>query len=352
MSDTQTLTDSILEPELPIVDAHHHLWEWPAALLRHLPRAEHDFDKALRRTPRYLLDELLADVNTGHNICATVFVQCAAMYAADAPKAFAVVGETEFANGIAAMCASGLYGKIRACAGIVSHVDLTLGPIVSDVLHMQVRAGGGRFKGIRQIGAHDSDPKVLGPLAITPASLYAAAAFRAGYARLADFDLSFDAWVLEPQLPELIALARDFPDVPVILDHMGTPLGVASYEGRRAERFPIWCNNIRELAALPNVSVKLSGLAMPFCNFPSFSPDLHTTQSRQLASAWAPYIETCVQAFGVNRCMFASNFPIDGNVCGYATMWNAFKWMVKDYSADEKTALFSGTARRIYRLAT
>ena len=173
--------------------------------------------------------------------------------------------------------------------------------------------------------------------------------FREGYAQLGKYGLSFDAWLLEPQLPELIDLVRAFPHIPVVLDHVGTPLGIASYQGRREERFPAWRDNIRKLAALPNVSVKLGGLAMAFCNFPSFlqSP---AASSTQLAAEWRPYIETCIEAFGANRCMFESNFPVDMGSCTYPVLWNAFKILSKQYSADERTALFSGTAQRFYRL--
>jgi L-fuconolactonase len=247
------------------------------------------------------------------------------------------------------MCASGTYGAARACAGIVGHVDLTAGTVVSAVLEAHLKAGGDRFRGIRHSASYDADPNVLGPLVRAAAGLYATKAFRQGYAQLGKFDLSFDAWLLEPQLPELIDLARNFPDTPVILDHVGTPLGIAGYQGKREERFPIWRDNMRKLAALPNVSVKLGGLAMAFCNFPSFlrSPPASATQ---LAGEWKPYIETCIELFGVNRCMFESNFPVDRGSCTYPVLWNTFKVLAKQYSADEKTALFSGTAQRVYRL--
>jgi L-fuconolactonase len=344
-----TQAEAILEPELPIIDPHHHLWDWPAALLANLPTPHHGFSKVILRAMRYLLPELLNDTNTGHNIRATVFMECGSMYRADAADAFKSIGETEFVNGIAAMCASGRYGDIRACAGIVGHVDLNAGAAVSEALEGHLKAGGGRFRGIRHSASYDADSNVLGPLARIGGGLYASKAFREGYARLARFNLTFDAWLLEPQLPELIDLVRAFPKTPVILDHVGTPLGVASYEGKREERFPIWRDNIRKLAALPNVSVKLGGLAMAFCNFASF---LRTppASSAQLAAEWKPYIETCIEAFGAQRCMFESNFPVDLGSCSYPTLWNAFKVLAKNYSADEKTALFSGTAKRVYGL--
>ena len=238
------MTETILEPDLPIIDPHHHLWLRPAAMMASLPPPTHGFDKVTRRVPRYLLDEFLADLNTGHNIRATVFVQCGAMYRATGPDAFKPVGETEFVNGVAAECASGVRGEIRACAGIVGHVDLTLGAVVDAVLEAHQRVTD-RFKGIRHSASYDPDPNVLGPLARIGGGLYEQAAFRDGYARLAKHRLSFDSWLLEPQLPELYDLAKRHEDIPVILDHVGTPLGLAAYEGRREERFPIWLANIR-----------------------------------------------------------------------------------------------------------
>src|SRR6202012_5935156 len=166
---------------------------------------------------------------------------------------------------------------------------------------------------------------------------------------LAPLGLSFDAWLLEPQIPELIDLARAFPDTPIVMDHVGTPLGIASYEGKREERFPIWRENVRTLAQCPNVFVKLGGLAMAFPNFASFLSK-PAASSAQLAAEWKPYIETCIEAFGVDRCMFESNFPVDLGSCTYDVLWNAFKVLARNYSAEEKTALFSGTARKVYRL--
>jgi L-fuconolactonase len=342
-------TESILEPELAIIDPHHHLWDWPEAVFANAPVPQHGFETVTRRAMRYLLPEFLADLNSGHNILGTVFVQCGAMHRAHGPEAFKPVGETEFVNGVAAMCASGIYGPVRACAGIVGHVDLTAGAAVREVLEAHVQAGGGRFRGIRHTASYDADSSVLGPLVRAGAGLYMGKTFRQGYAQLATFNLSFDAWLLEPQLPELIDLARAFANTPVILDHVGTPLGIAGYRGMREERFPVWRENISKLAALPNVSVKLGGLSMAFCNFASFL-QIPAAGSAQLAREWRPYIETCIEFFGVNRCMFESNFPVDMGSCTYPVLWNAFKTLAKNYSAAEKAALFSGTARRVYRL--
>ena len=348
MSENNQPLEPILEPELPIIDPHHHLWDWPEARFGGGP-ATHGFEIVVRRAMRYLLPEFLADLNSGHKILGTVFVQCTAMYKADGPEAFKPIGETEFVNGVAAMCASGTYGDVRVAAGIVGHVDLNRGAAVSEVLAAHLAAGGGRFRGIRHSASYDADPAVLGPLARVGGGLYTTREFREGYAQLQRLGLSFDSWLLEPQLPELIDLAKAFPHTPVILDHVGTPLGLASYAGKREQRFPTWRDNIRKLAALPNVSVKLGGLAMAFCNFPSFLQTPAAT-STQLAAEWKPYIETCIEAFGVNRCMFESNFPVDLGSCTYPVLWNAFKILTKNYSAAEKAALFSGTARHVYRL--
>jgi predicted TIM-barrel fold metal-dependent hydrolase len=340
-----TPSEPILEPELPIVDPHHHLWD-RRGLLVSLPPVRHPFETIVRRTPRYLLDELLADLNSGHNVVATVYLECGAFYRADGPPELKPVGETEFVNGVAAMCASDVYGPVRACAGIVGHADLKLGDAVTPVLEAHVAAGGGRFRGVRQSASWDADPGVLGPLNRNTEGLYRSDAFRAGFARLAPLGLSFDAWMLEPQLPDLVDLARAFPGTTIILDHVGTPLGLASYAGRRDERFPVWRDNIRALAASANVNVKLGGLAMPFLGFELGD----APASAQLADAWRPYVETCIEAFGPGRCMFESNFPVDLYTCGYGVLWNALKRLAAGASPEEKALLFSDTARRVYRL--
>lgn len=346
------MAEPILEPDLPIVDPHHHLWDrrnYAPAAATPAPPA-HPFITAIADAQRYLLDELLVDTGSGHNVRATVFVECGAMYRADGPLDTRPVGETEFVNGVAAMSASGTYGETRACAGIVSKADLLLGDAVKPVLEAHLQAGGGRFRGIRNSASFDADKDVLGPLNRVEAGLYLADGFRRGFSNLAKLDLSFDAWLLEPQLPDLIDLARAFPDTTIVLDHVGTPLGRGSYAGRMGERFGTWRDNIRELAKSEKVVVKLGGLAMAFCNFPSFLAEPRAP-SEQLAREWGPYIETCIEAFGPERCMFESNFPVDMGSCSYATLWNAFKRIAKGYSADEKTALFSGTATKVYRLA-
>jgi L-fuconolactonase len=341
------MPEAILEAELPIVDPHHHLWD--RSMFPPATGPEHPFTTAIKPAQRYLLDELLKDTGSGHNVIATVFLECGAFYKADGPAELKSLGETEFVNGVAAMSASGVYGPMRACAGIVGRAELILGDAVAPVLEAHVQAGGGRFRGVRNSASWDADTEVLGPLNRMQAGHYLRDEFRAGFRHLAPMGLSFDAWMLEPQLPDLIDLARVFPDTTIVLDHVGTPVGRGGYTGKLEERFPIWRDNIRELAKSQNVVVKLGGLAMAFCNFPSFLAEPRVP-SEQLAKEWAPYIETCIEAFGPERCMFESNFPVDMGSCTYAVLWNAFKRLAAGASADEKTALFSGTAKRVYRL--
>jgi predicted TIM-barrel fold metal-dependent hydrolase len=339
--------EEILEPTLPIVDPHHHLWD-SLVEVGDLKPPRHPFGYVVRVTPRYLFEELLADVTSGHNVRATIFMQCGAMYRAGGPEHLRVVGETEFVNGVAAMSASGRYGEPRLCAAIVGTCDLRQGSAVEEVLEAQRIAGGGRFRGIRQGGSWNADPDVLGRRGPGAEGLYRRPEFREGFARLAQFGFSFDSWMLEPQLQDLIDLAKAFPDTAVILNHVGTPLGIAGYAGKRAERFTIWRSKIKTLAALPNTYVKLGGLGMPHPGFDSFMAR-PPASSAQLAAEWGPYVLACIEAFGAERCMFESNFPVDRCSCSYATLWNAFKRIVAAASADEKTALFSGTATKVYR---
>ncbi|MCW2241420.1 amidohydrolase family protein [Azospirillum canadense] len=322
-------SEPVLEPELAIIDPHHHLWDRPGA--------------------RYLLPELLEDTSAGHRILATVFIQCQAMYRRTGPEALRPVGETEFINGIAAMAASGTYGPTLACAGIVGHADLRLGDAVEEVLLAHIRAGGDRFRGIRHITAWDADLSLLNPRSVALPRLMEDRAFRAGFARLGRLGLSFDAWILHPQIGELAALADSAPETQVILDHAGGPVGRGAYAGRREAIFPTWAASIRELAKRDNVVVKLGGMTMRVNGF-GFEQRPAPPNSEEVAAAWRPYVETCIEAFGADRCMFESNFPVDKGSQSYVVMWNACKRLARGASDDEKAALFRETARRVYRL--
>lgn len=208
-------------------------------------------------------------------------------------------------------------------------------------------AGGGRFRGIRHAAAWDADPDVLGPPFHHPAGLYLDAKFREGFAELGKRGLTFDAWLLEPQLDDLLSLAKAFPNQPIVLDHCGTPLGMGSYHGKLHERFDTWRAKIRAIAECPNVSIKLGGLAMSFAGLPDHGPAAGLS-SETLAAMWRPYIETCIEAFGPDRGMFESNYPVDKWGASYPVLWNAFKRLTTGASAEEKRALYAGTAAKFY----
>ena len=220
------------------------------------------------------------------------------MHRADGPEEMRPVGETEFVNGVAAMSASGIYGKTKVCAGIVGHADLTLGSRVEPVLEAHIRAGGGRFRGIRHITAWDARRRRSAiPAYSPPPGLLADKTFREGFAVLGRLGLSFDAWLYHPQIDELTDLARAFPDTRIVLNHVGGPLGIGAYAGKRDEVFAAWAASIKALAACPNVCVKLGGLGMRIGGF-GFHEQAEPPSSETLAAAWRPYVETCIEAFG------------------------------------------------------
>jgi L-fuconolactonase len=322
--------EAALEPELPIVDPHHHLIDRP-------------------ESGRYLLPDLLADIDSGHNVVATVYLEWLSMYRADEPEEMRPVGEIEFANGVAAMSASGGYGRSRVCAGIVGHGELTLGAGVAKVLEAMIVSGGGRFRGIRFISASDPDQAKWGATLARPEGWLRDPKVREGFAQLAPLGLSFDAFMYHPQLADLLDLARAFPATPIVLNHVGGPIGLGRYKGKRDAVFADWSARIRELSTCPNVHVKLGGLGMKVFGFDVHEGELPPS-SEQLATAWRPYIETCIEAFGANRAMFESNFPVDKGSYGYGVFWNACKRLVQGASANEKADLFHGTASRFYRL--
>jgi len=321
--------EAALEPDLPIVDPHHHLWD----------RAGH----------RYLVDELLADIGSGHNIVATVHIECGSMYRADGPVALRSVGETEFANGIAAMSASGGYGSTRVCAGIVGHADLSLGPAAGEVLDAHMAAAPARFRGIRHAAGWDESPAIRNSHSNPPRGLLGDAGFRAGFAGLAPRGLLFEAWLYHPQIGELTDLARAFPETTIVFDHFGGPLGIGPYAGRGADIFSAWKRDVAALAACPNVVAKLGGLAMKI-NGGRWHKQVRPPSSEELATAHRDWYLTAIDIFGPERCMFESNFPVDKVSIGYGALWNAFKRLAAPFSASEKAALFHDTARSIYRL--
>jgi predicted TIM-barrel fold metal-dependent hydrolase len=321
--------EEVIDPTRPIVDPHHHLWD--------------------RGGQRYLIGDMSADIASGHNVIATVYVEARSMYRAGGPEALRPVGEVEFANGAAAMSASGGYGPARVCAGIVGHANLLLGEAAREVLEAEIAAGQGRFRGIRHSSAWDGDANVAGMYATRPKGLLLDPTFRKGFACLAPLGLSFDAWLFHPQIIELTDLARAFPDTQIVLDHCGGPIGIGSYANRREEIFAGWKASIREIAKCPNVVVKLGGLAMRLLGY-DFHERPMPPSSEDAAAAWRPYIETCIEAFGPQRAMFESNFPPDKGQCSYQVIFNAFKRIAAQYGEAEKTALFAKTATDFYRL--
>ena len=328
--------EDAIDPAMPIIDPHHHLWD--------------------RGGARYLLHDIKNDIDAaGHDIRATVFLQCDSMYRADGDPKFAAVGETEFVNGIAAMSASGTYGPARICAGIVSFADLLLGADVDAVLEAHVRAGGGeggRFKGVRYCSVWDADPTIKSTPFDYPKGLLLDAKFRSGFARLSRFGLSFDSLIYHTQIPELTDIARAFPDTIIVLNHIGMPLGIgAGYVGRRDEVFADWKRNIVELSKCQNARVKLGGMGMHMFGF-DFEKQPVPPSSEQLAKTWKPFVETCLEAFGSKGAMFESNFPVDKRYYSYGVMWNAFKRLAAPLSAGEKADVFFNTARDTYRLPT
>lgn len=320
--------EEAIDPELPICDPHHHFWD--------------------RAGDRYLLDQLVQDLSGGHNVTQTVFIECRSMYRAGGPEDLRCVGETEFVQGIAAQSASGQYGPTAVAAGIVSNANLMLGDAVAATLEAHVAASRSRFRGIRFSCAWDASPEIA-PGSVNTPGMLADARFRAGFDRLQRMGLSFDALVYHTQLGELADLAAAFPDATIILNHIGRPLGIGPYAGRRDEVFAAWRQGIAAVAAHENVVVKLGGFGNLISGY-----DWHRQEvppaSAELAETISPWLMHCIEQFGPERCMFESNFPVDKVSYPYTTCWNAFKRVAAAFSDTEKAALFRDTAARAYRL--
>jgi predicted TIM-barrel fold metal-dependent hydrolase len=321
-----------LEPELPIVDPHHHLWDVPV------------------RPQRYFVEEMGADLAAGHNIVATVFIECHAMYRPSGPDEMRGVGEVEFANGQAAQSASGHYGRARIADGIVGAAQLGLGAAVEPVLEAMARAAGPRFKGVRNISAWHADPAARGSSANPPPDVLTRPQFLDGLRVLTRMGLTFDAWMYHTQLAEIVAVARAVPEARIVLNHCGGSIGIGPYASRRRETMAEWRAAMAEVATCPNVTVKLGGLGMRLFGFDIHAGELPPS-SEQIAAAWREHIETCIELFGPRRAMFESNFPVDKGSCSYGNLWNAFKRITAGASADEKDWLYRRCAAETYRLA-
>jgi predicted TIM-barrel fold metal-dependent hydrolase len=324
--DREAAGESALDRDLPICDAHHHLWERPPET--------------------YLLKDLTADLQSGHNIVSTVAVECGYGYRTGGPEELRPVGEVEFLEAAANRAAADTTIKTRIAAAIVGFADLSLGDAVAPVLEAHVAASPSRFRGIRCSTTWDASGELRNE---TGPRMLGDGDFRRGFSWLKKLNLSFDAWLYHPQLPELADLARAFPDVTIVLNHIGAPLGVGPYAGKRDEVFQSWSRGIAEVASCANVTVKLGGVGSTRSGY-----DWHQRavkpSSEEIAEVLRPYFEWCIEKFGAHRCMFESNFPVEKRSNAYVVVWNAFKRIAERYSAAERAALFHDTACRVYRI--
>lgn len=323
--------EPVLEPDLPIIDCHHHFY--------------------VREDGNYMLPELSDDIGSGTNMRATVYVECGAHYWKDGPVSERPVGETEFVAQLAEGAVSaGISNSCNVCAGIVGFADLMLGDRVKPVLERHLEKANGRFRGIRNRVTWNPYGIGMKNRNFTEGMLLAPH-FQEGFARLKEFGLTYDNWQYHTQLGELYALARKFPDVPIVVNHIGGVIGVGPYAEKRTEVIDQWQKGMRDLATLDNVFMKVGGLGVVVFGYKfPFRPVPPT--SAELARAWRPAVDFCIQTFGPDRCMFESNFPADQQSCNYTAIWNAFKIITADLSASERLDLFHNTANRIYRLAS
>lgn len=320
-------SEEVTDPDRRIIDPHHHFF------------AKSDV------FPRYDLTALWEDTG-GHRIEKTVFLQCWEGYRVDGPDELKPVGETDWVDGIAKHAST--QPKRAQIGAIVGTTDLRLGRRVAEVLEAH-RAASSLFRGIRQIAAWDSCEEAMSLDDVDAGILYENPKFRSGFAMLAEMGLIFEAWHYHPQTPYLIALARAFPQTKIVLDHLGTPIGVGPYAGRRDEIFQQWARDLAELATCQNVSIKLGGMLMPWNGF-GFEKGLRPPTSDEIVSTQQRYYEYAINTFGTKRCMFESNFPVEKGAVSYDILWNAFKKMVAGYSEDEKNDLFYATAKEVYRI--
>ena len=324
--------EEALEPEIPICDPHHHFWDF---------RTE--------RIPyqRYLLHELADDVNGGHNVRSTVFVEARSMYRPGGPEEMRPVGEVEFVQGLAAASDNGLYGPCKAAASIVGHANLNLGENVRPVLEALQAASPNRFRGIRHSVTWDASPEVENTAAYKAEGQMSSDNFRAGARVLADMGLTLEGWMFFPQMTELAEFAKAVPNLTIILNHIGGLIREGPYAGRDDEVFDQWRKGIAAAASAPNVVIKLGGIGMPRTGF-GWDARTIPIGSEELAADMKPLIDYCIEQFGPNRCMFESNFPVDKVSYSYTVMYNAFKRLTTQYSASERADMFHDVAARVY----
>ena len=319
--------EPILEPELPIIDPHFHFFTGRG----------HEFGAA----------EFLAHAGSGHRILGAVHVEANADFFADGGAA----GEMRFAAAQGAKMRQMQAGRERICdpvMGIVGYADMRASDL-EDQLDKLVDASGGRLRGIRNSAAWDRSPDVRNGHTDPPRHLLRDPAFRAGLGRVAKRGMAYDAYVLFHQLDELAELADAVPDAQIVCDHLGGIIGVGRHKGRHAAYFDDWAAGLARLAERPNVTLKLGGMAMSAAGF-GWHKRGRPLGSEEYAVFYAPWFDHAIGVFGPARCMFESNFPVDGVAISYAALWNGFKRLAAGYGDAEKDALFQGTATRVYRL--
>ena len=282
--------EETLEPDIPICDPHHHFW-------------------VARPDPvhyqKYLLPELSADVNSGHYVRSTVFIEVRCEYRQDGPDEMKPVGEVEYIQTIADESATGMLGSTKAAAAIIGHADLKLGEDVRPVLEAMQAASPNRFRGIRHSVGWDESPElanrdIKGALATD--------GYRAGAGVLASMGLILENSLYFHQLSELAEFARAVPEVTIVLNHIGGLLRVGPYANRDSEVLPQWRMGVEEVAKCPNIVMKLGGVGQ--LRYGYYWHDRETAiGSEELAGALGPLMEHCIQQFGPDRCMFEPRYP-------------------------------------------
>jgi L-fuconolactonase len=318
--------EDIIEPELPIIDAHHHLW--------------------VRGGHRYLLPEFVDDVATGHNIVGTVFAECHSMYRKDGPEELKSLGETEFVTGCAAMGDSGTFGDTKYCQGFISNVDLMLGDQTKAIFEQHIERSAGRFKGIRYTTAWDKHDKIPSPSSTE--HLLLDSNVLAGAKVMAELGLTLDCWVYHPQLDDVAQLAAAVPNLTIVLNHTGVPILGGPYREKHEEVHRDWLAGIKKVSANPNVFIKVG--AFPIRKSGDGIDRSLPPTSIEIAEVWKPWMQECIEVFGPSRSIFESNFPVQKLFASYHVTWNAFKRIAVDASDDEKRWLFHDAAIAAYRL--
>lgn len=257
------------------------------------------------------------------------------------------VDETRWVDGLAPVGNVGMLG-------IVANADLTLGERVEDVLVAHLEAST-RVRGIRDLLAWHPSREIMNTTDDPERSRQAD--FRRGFEMFSKYGLNFETSIFSTQLTEMVELARTFPEQPILVCHMATPVAVGGpigEVGRTAdERARIrgeWAEGIARLAECANVWMKLSGLLMPICGF-GFERRSARPSVDELVATVGPFIDHVIDAFGPERCMFGSNFPVDKPSAPLPTLLQAYRLIVEGLPDEAQNRLFVGTAQEFYRLA-